>query len=82
MSGTASPAEPGPADAAARRRTWRLLFDASFLVLTLGLLFAMWDWRGYETVPYHLIFVLVAAVYGFRVWPPLRRRWSSGCSLS
>jgi signal transduction histidine kinase len=48
------------------------LFDASFLVLTLGLLVAMWDWRGYETVPYHLIFVLVAAVYGFRVWPPLR----------
>lgn len=72
MSGTASPADPGPADAEARRRTWQLLFDVSFLVLTLGLLVAMWDWRGYETVPYHLIFVLVAAVYGFRVWSPWR----------
>jgi signal transduction histidine kinase len=72
MSGTASPAEPEPTEAQARRRPWQLLFDAGFLALTLGLLVAMWDWRGYETVPYHLIFVLVAAVYGFRVWSPLR----------
>jgi signal transduction histidine kinase len=30
----------------------------------------MWAFAGQETIPYHLLFVSLTLVYGFRVWPP------------
>jgi signal transduction histidine kinase len=42
--------------------------DVSFVAVVIGLLFAMYRMNGYETVPYHVIFVCFAAVYGFRMW--------------
>ncbi len=34
----------------------------------MAMLVAMLLWEDFETVPYHLAFVALAAVYGFRVW--------------
>jgi signal transduction histidine kinase len=34
----------------------------------------MWAFSGQETIPYHLLFVSLTLVYGFRVWPP-RATW-------
>jgi signal transduction histidine kinase len=52
----------------ARRRSVGLAADVAFVVVVITLLFAMYRMHGYETVPYHVIFVSFAAVYGFRMW--------------
>jgi signal transduction histidine kinase len=44
------------------------LVDALFAVLVLLLLLVMIKAASWETVPYHVIFVSLAVVYGFRVW--------------
>ncbi len=44
------------------------MVDAGFFGLGLVLLVAMLLLDGYETIPYHLMFVGFAAVYGFRAW--------------
>jgi len=49
-------------------RPWQLGVDITFAASTVLLLYATLVLRGYETVPYHLVFVSFAAVYGFRVW--------------
>ena len=42
--------------------------DIAFAAWALVLVYAMFAWEGYETVPYHILFVSFAAVYGFRTW--------------
>jgi signal transduction histidine kinase len=32
-------------------------------------LVAMWGWPGWETIPFHFIWVSLTLLYGFRVWP-------------
>ena len=49
------------------RRNPRVV-DLSFAVLIVGLLAAMVLWQNFETVPYHVAFVSLAVVYGFRAW--------------
>ncbi len=46
----------------------RSAVDVAFAAWAVLLLYATFVMRGYETVPYHLLFVSFAAVYGFRVW--------------
>ena len=50
---------------------WRsgVMVDLALLVFCLTMLGLMWVWSGAETVPYHFLFLSVALVYGFRVWP-------------
>jgi signal transduction histidine kinase len=61
---------PSPGDAARRPddRFGGHGADIAFTALTLILLYAMFVMQGYETVPYHVLFVSFAAVYGFRTW--------------
>ncbi len=54
--------------AATRSPRWRLGVDLTFAAWILALLYATLVMDGYETVPYHVLFVSFAAVYGFRVW--------------
>ena len=49
-------------------RRWEPAVDLVFAVVALALLYAMYALDGYETVPYHVLFVTFAAVYGFRGW--------------
>jgi signal transduction histidine kinase len=67
MSATAS--EP---DAGWLGRRWRLpsprAIDIGFAVWVALLLYAMVRFLTWETIPYHIIFVSLAVVYGFRVW--------------
>src|SRR5690242_13176539 len=61
MSDTASPARrPGPLGPH--------LVDAVFALEVLALLMIMIMAASWETVPYHVIFVSLAVVYGFRIW--------------
>jgi signal transduction histidine kinase len=38
-------------------------------VFAIGNLFAMWALPGSETIPFHFIYLSLAIVYGFRIWP-------------
>jgi signal transduction histidine kinase len=49
-------------------RSWRSAVDIGFAAWATLLLYATFVMQGYETVPYHVLFVSFAAVYGFRVW--------------
>ncbi len=51
------------------RHGW--LVDAGLVVFCLSMLGLMLRWKTDETVPYHLLFLALAIVYGFRVWPLL-----------
>lgn len=64
MWATPLPFDPsaGSGDRMARR------VDLAFSVFAVGLLYTMFVLPGYETVPYHILFVSFAAVYGFRIW--------------
>ncbi|MDQ1485535.1 MAG: two-component system, OmpR family, sensor kinase, partial [Actinomycetota bacterium] len=58
---------PSPApDVAPRRGTWVELLWGAFALANLT---AMWVLPGSETIPFHFIYVSLAIVYGFRVWP-------------
>ncbi len=48
------------------RHRWIELAWGGFAVLNLV---AMWRWPGWETVPFHFIWVSLTLLYGFRVWP-------------
>jgi signal transduction histidine kinase len=52
---------------------WRsgVVVDTSLFLFCLAMLALMLAWEGAETVPYHFLFLSVALVYGFRVWPLL-----------
>jgi signal transduction histidine kinase len=60
---------PSPGEAPRRSDDrWGHGVDIAFTAWTLVLLYAMFVMEGYETVPYHILFVSFAAVYGFRTW--------------
>ncbi len=42
--------------------------DLAFGAVITALILAMLMWEDFETVPYHLAFVALAAMYGFRIW--------------
>src|SRR5258708_7709125 len=48
---------------------WYRLIDALLAVFVLAMLVAMQLMIGREVVPYHLMFLGLTLVYGFRVWP-------------
>jgi signal transduction histidine kinase len=71
--GAAQAESTGSAEVRRRRlpRPWALTADISLAVVavvTLGLMAMQPQWA---TVPYHLLFLSVMLVYGFRVWPLL-----------
>src|SRR5262245_41945298 len=43
--------------------------DLGLFVFCLAMLYAMHLQAGQETIPYHLLFLALTIVYGFRVWP-------------
>jgi signal transduction histidine kinase len=45
------------------------LIDLALLALSLTMLYLMWVEAGEETIPYHILFLSLTVVYGFRVWP-------------
>lgn len=56
------------------RRRWRaerrgLVIDLLLAVFVVAMVLGMVMMPGLETVPYHLMFLAVTIVYGFRVWP-------------
>ncbi len=48
-----------------------MLIDLALAVFCAAMLVFMLLWHGQETVPYHFLFLSIALVYGFRVWPLL-----------
>jgi signal transduction histidine kinase len=46
-----------------------LVVDLVLAVFSVAMLAAMVALPGEETIPYHLMFLAMALVYGFRVWP-------------
>ena len=72
MSGTRS-AQPEAARQVGRRAAsrWRSgsIVEVWTGLFVLAMLLAMIATPGEETVPYHLLFVWLTLVYGFRVWP-------------
>jgi signal transduction histidine kinase len=55
-----------------RRARWGrtgLVVDVVLAVFSVAMLAAMVALPGEETIPYHLMFLAVTLVYGFRVWP-------------
>jgi len=46
-----------------------LLIDSALAVFVASMLAAMVATPGEETIPYHLMFLSITLVYGFRVWP-------------
>jgi two-component system, OmpR family, sensor kinase len=59
MPGTASPPLARWADA-----LWVAFAAAGFA--------AMVEWHAWETVPFHLVWISLIVLYGFRLWPPLQ----------
>jgi signal transduction histidine kinase len=45
-----------------------VIVDVVFTIFCLTMIIAMAVSDGYETVPYHLVYVAFAAVYGYRIW--------------
>jgi signal transduction histidine kinase len=69
-----SEAAVAPAGGDAVRRRWHTrrsgaLVDVLLAVFSVAMLAAMVAMPGEETIPYHLMFLAVTLVYGFRVWP-------------
>ena len=43
-------------------------FDTAWTVLAVGCLAAMVAWPAWETIPFHVIWISLTLLYGFRVW--------------
>jgi signal transduction histidine kinase len=72
MSDTALPSDtvaPARGDAARQRAKTGTVVDVVLAVVVLALLLAMVLTPGEETIPFHLVFLAITLVYGFRVWP-------------
>jgi signal transduction histidine kinase len=66
------PPEPG-APTAVRRSRWPVnsrWLDVAWVAFSVVNLAAMVAFGTWETVPFHFIWVSLALLYGFRVWPP------------
>lgn len=60
-----TPCDP-PRAAPSRRGRWIEWILAAF---SLAMLAAMWRFISQTTIPYHILFLAIGLVYGFRVWP-------------
>jgi signal transduction histidine kinase len=60
---------PTRGDAGQQRGRTGLVVDLLLAVFVVGMLVAMVATPGEETIPYHLMFLALTLVYGFRVWP-------------
>ena len=72
MSDIASPSEVRPVDARPVVRSPAVpggLVDVVLAAFSVSMLVAMVAMPGQETIPYHLMFLAMTLVYGFRVWP-------------
>jgi signal transduction histidine kinase len=72
MSDIASPSEVRPAGVDPEVRSTTVpgvVIDVVLAVFSVTMLVAMVAMPGQETIPYHLMFLAVTLVYGFRVWP-------------
>lgn len=56
-------------DTSSRARKGPVAIDWILLVFCLLMLFLMFALPGQETIPFHLLFLALALVYGLRVWP-------------
>ena len=65
----AAPAVTGRRGTARTGRPWYRLVDVVLAVFVLGMLVLMNAMIGREVIPYHLLFLGLTLVYGFRVWP-------------
>jgi signal transduction histidine kinase len=77
---SAPPGQPviGPAAARPPGRRWPFRYgwvDAAWLVFWAASLCAMVIFPHWETVPFHLIWISVTILYGFRVWGPQPTTW-------
>jgi signal transduction histidine kinase len=43
--------------------------ELAWAAFAIANLVAMWRWPGWETIPFHFIWVSLTILYGFRVWP-------------
>ncbi|MEQ6901412.1 HAMP domain-containing sensor histidine kinase [Nocardioides sp. YIM 152588] len=65
----ASPVGTGRFARAGARTTVGIAIDAALAVFVTACLVLMWAYPEPATIPYHLIFVSIMLVYGFRIWP-------------
>ncbi len=49
------------------RRNWPEAFWAAFAIANFV---AMGLWPGWETIPFHFVWISLTLLYGFRVWRP------------
>lgn len=42
--------------------------DVAWLALALGCLAVMIEWPSWETIPFHVIWISLTVLYGFRIW--------------
>jgi signal transduction histidine kinase len=74
----AQPGDPGP------DRPWPFLpawVDAAWVVFTLANLASILIFSHWEAVPFHVIWVSLALLYGFRVWPVKPTLWVLGAVI-
>jgi signal transduction histidine kinase len=72
MSATALPSDtviPARGDTARQGGQTGVAVDLALAVVVVALLVAMVLTPGEETIPFHLVFLAITLVYGFRVWP-------------
>ena len=50
-------------------------FDTAWTVLAVGCLAAMVAWPAWETIPFHVIWISLTLLYGYRVWSVRPTLW-------
>ena len=61
-------------------RPW--LLDAAWAVFSAINLVAILAFPGWETIPFHVIWISVTLVYGFRTWAPAPTLWVLGVVMA
>jgi signal transduction histidine kinase len=75
MRDTAPPLELG---AWARRYRWELLWVAFSVANFIGMIV----WPAWKTIPFHFVWISLALLYGFRVWPMRPTLAVLGCVMA
>ena len=58
------------------------LLDATWAVFSAVNLFAIFAFAGWETVPFHFIWISFTLLYGFRTWAPRPTLWVLGVVMA
>ncbi len=58
------------------------LLDAAWAIFSVINLVAMLAFPGWETIPFHVIWISVTLVYGFRTWAPAPTLWVLGVVMA